>query len=245
MDALQKNRLSSYKLMIKVAEDEKETVDTIQYFAEGIVDLKVIVSEIDEKSVSQNKDLSGITVEKNYYLTNCKELLNIFSGALSTYATKKADKVLLKLVDYSKAKINKYDQQDLVKVCRAVLAEVHKLPAGELASAGITAEDIAEFETSTNCLDDKKDTRKGAIIEQKSDNKQILQLFDKAQELKVNVLDRLAPQFERKHPVFYSKYKDAATVHYKHNNKKDDSESNADTDSNSDTDGDTSSSKDS
>lgn len=221
MDAIQKNRLISYKLVVKVSEDEPEIVATIPLFAEGVVELKGIVSEIDEKSVSQNRDLSGITAEKNVHLVDCQNLLYVFAGALYVYGGKKGDKILQGLVNYSKSKINKLDQQDLVKACRAVLVEVRKLPESELTALGLSQRDVTVFDTATNNLDSKKDTRKGAVIDQKSDNKVILQLFERANYVKTEILDNLAPQFEWKHPVFYKKYKDASVVHYKHYKKED------------------------
>lgn len=233
MDALQKNRLSSYKLIVKVSEDEPETVETIPHFAEGVVELKGIVSEIDEKSVSQNKDLTGITAEKNVHLLDCQNLLFVFAGALYVYGGKKGDKILQGLVSYSKSKINKLDQQDLVKACKAVLVEVRKLPESELTALGLSQRDVTVFDTATNNLDSKKDTRKGAVIDQKSDNNVILQLFEKAHYVKTEILDNLAPQFEWKHPVFFKKYKDASVVHYKHYAKKSETDSKESTDADS------------
>jgi hypothetical protein len=171
--------------------------------------------------VLQNKDLTGITDDKNEDQKQCRKLLHENSSALQTYANKKGDKILLALIEIPKGKISKLDTQDLVTRCKAVILEMRKLPAADLAGLGLTTADIDEFEGYTNNLDSKRDSRKGAVIEQKSDNQQINQLFDKAQKVKTEVLDKLAPQFERKYPAFYSKYKDAATVHYKHYGKKD------------------------
>ena len=48
------------------------------------------------------------------------------------------------------------------------------------------------------------------------------ELFSQAENIKKNTLDRLAPQFERKAPEFYNKYKTAAHVIYRRAAKKTD-----------------------
>jgi len=64
--------------------------------------------------------------------------------------------------------------------------------------------------------------RREAGIEQSGSTKQIAELFIRAEEIKRNTLDRLAPQFQRKAPEFFNKYKDAANVIYRRSAKKTD-----------------------
>lgn len=229
MDGLQKSRFSSHKMIIKVANEEPEIIKTIPVFARGIVDLEECVTDIDTRIVFQNRDLKGITDDKNDDLKLCRQLLYENSSALKTYANNNNNKVLLALVNKPKTFINRLDQQDLITTSRAVIVELRKVPEADLAEFGLSKAEIDNFELVTNSLDSKKDSRKSAIIEQKSDNNQIDALFDKAQKIKTEVLDNLAPQFERKYPAFYQKYKDAATVHYKHYGKKGNTDNSTDT----------------
>ena len=222
MDNVQKAKLSSYNLIYGLGETYKDVIELVPLFAKGMVNLKVKIDDINQFSILQNKDLKGVTKTKNNYLAQSKSLLLEVAGAVKSHAKEKGDKALESLVDYPKSKINALDQRDTIIACRAVLAEARKLTKEELALVGQTTEDLDSFEEVVDGLDGRVDSRKAAGIDQTSVTKHIADLFDQAQEIKVDILDKLAPQFQRKAPEFYEKYKAAAVINYKHNTKKDD-----------------------
>lgn len=222
MDQIQKAKLSSFNLIITEGKAYKSIVSTIPIFANGLTDLEAKVDEINEFSVLQSKDLKGVTKSKDVYLFQSKSLLLEVAGALHSFAKTKNDKTLESLVDYSKSRINGLDQRDTISACRVVLAEVRKLTPEDLAFIGLSVEELDDFEAAVNGLDGRVDSRKVAAIDHTSVTKRIASLFAQAQDIKDNVLDKLAPQFQRKAPEFYEKYKAASVINYKRSNKKDD-----------------------
>jgi len=124
------------------------------------------------------------------------------------------------LVNYKPTKVIRLDQHDLITAADIVLNEAQKI--SELSNAGINPEELTEFNEVLASLKNSTTNRREAGIEQSGSTKQIAELFIRAEDIKRNTLDRLAPQFQRKAPEFFNKYKAAATVIYKHAAKKTD-----------------------
>jgi len=105
------------------------------------------------------------------------------------------------------------------------LNEAQKIP--ELSNAGISPEELNEFSEVLTRLKDSTTNRREAGIEQSGSTKRIAELFSQGEDIKKNTLDRLAPQFQRKAPEFYNKYKTAANVIYRRGGKKKDTDTEA------------------
>ena len=216
MNSYQKAKLISNKLIVIEADNNEAIVATIPYFANGIKQVKAINTEIETLSSQQNKDLTGITEDKNDMLNECIDYLIEVSGAVHSYAIGQSNKALQSLVDYTPSKVNKLDQHDVVDACTAVLAEAGKIPLADMIDAGIKAEELIKFDDLLTKLKGSTGTRREVGIDQSGITKRIAELFAQAEDIKQNTLDRLAPQFQRKSPEFFNKYKAAANVIYHH-----------------------------
>lgn len=220
MNNYQKSKLTSLKLVVTESKNALDVVATIPYFSNGIDRLQEITSEIDSLNMFQGQDLTGITEDKNELLNQTIDLLIEVAGAVHSYAAVQGNKTLQALVDYRPRKIAKMDQTELVGACGQVLAEAKKIPDTDLTAAGLGADELAQFETSLARLKATLSLRREAGIDQSGTTKRIAALFAEAAELKKNTLDRLAPQFQRKAPEFYDKYKAASNVIYRHSSAK-------------------------
>jgi hypothetical protein len=220
MNSYQKAKLSSYKLIVIEKNNHPEIVATIPYFVQGVDHLATLVSEIDLQSANQDKDLTGITEDKNDLLELVIDYLIEVSGAVHSHAEQNGNKALQSLVNYKPTKVVKLDQHDVITAADIVLNEAQKIP--ELGNAGISREELNEFNEALNRLKASATNRREAGIDQSGSTKRIAELFAQAEDIKKNTLDRLAPQFQRKAPEFYSKYKAAATAIYKRAAKKTD-----------------------
>jgi hypothetical protein len=197
-----------------------EIAASIPYFAQGVDKLAAILPEIELLNANQDKDLTGITEDKNELADQVIDHLIEVSGAVHSYAELNDNKTLQSLVNYKSTKVVRLDQHDLIAAGTIVLDEAHKIP--ELSNAGISHEELIEFDDALTRLKSSTSNRREAGIEQSGSTKRIAELFSQAEDIKRNTLDRLAPQFQRKAPEFFNKYKAAATVIYKHAAKKTD-----------------------
>jgi len=220
MNSYQKSKFKSYELIVIEKNNNPEIVATIPYFAQGVDQLAALLPEIELLSVTQDKDLTGITEDKNEVADQVIDHLIEVSGAVHSYAEQNGNKALQSLVNYKSAKVVRLDQHDLIAAATIVLDEAQKIP--ELSNAGISPEELGEFNEALTRLKNSTSNRREAGIEQSGSTKRIAELFSRAEDIKKNTLDRLAPQFQRKAPEFFNKYKSAATVIYKHAAKKTD-----------------------
>jgi len=220
MNSYQKAKFNSYKLIVIEKNNNPEIVVTIPYFEQGVDRLAALLPEIELLSVTQDKDLTGITEDKNELVDQVIDHLIEVSGAVHSHAELNGNKALQSLVNYKTRKVVRLDQHDLITAADIVLNEAQKIP--DLNNAGISPEELNEFNEALTRLKNSTSNRREAGIEQSGSTKRIAELFSRAEDIKKNTLDRLAPQFQRKAPEFYNKYKAAATVIYKHAAKKTD-----------------------
>jgi len=220
MNSYQKSKFNSYKLIVIEKNNTPEIAAIIPYFAQGVDKLAALLPEIELLSASQDKDLTGITEDKNELMDQVIDHLIEVSGAVHSYAEMNGNKALQSLVNYKPTKVVRLDQHDLIAAGTIVLDEAHKIP--ELSNAGISHEELIEFDDALTRLKSSTSNRREAGIEQSGSTKRLAELFAQAGDIKKNTLDRLAPQFQRKAPEFFNKYKAAATVIYKRAAKKTD-----------------------
>jgi hypothetical protein len=222
MNNYQKARLSSNKQIVIEAETDAAVVAVIPTFVRGIEQLKVINSEIDDLSATQSQDLTGITDDKNDVQQEVIDYLLEFSGAIHSYAGQQGNKSLQALVNFKPTKVVHLDQHEIINAATTVLNEARKVSPSELTNEGITPDEITRFDDVLTRLKGYSNTRHTAGIDQKDVTRRIAELFVKATDIKKNTLDRLAPQYQRKAPEFFNKYKAASNVMYRRAAKKTD-----------------------
>ncbi len=220
MNKYQIAKLDSYKLVIQIARNDKPTTDSIPSFAKSIDRLVVIINLLDSIKVGQEEDITGIADDKDHVQEElCDYLLDI-AGAIYSYAHAKKDLTLMPKIDIKPGTIEKFMQADIITACDSVKKEASKVPAADLAKEGVSGKDL---ETFSKLLDDYKKvkpTPREAILVRSTQTVNIKELFSEARDLIKCSLDRLAPQFKRKNPDYYLKYKAARNIIYpKANNK--------------------------
>jgi len=220
MNSYQKAKFKSYQLIVIEKNINSQIAATIPYFAQGVDQLAALLPEIELLSVTQSKDLTGITEDKNDLADQVIDHLIEVSGAVHSYAEQNGNKALQSLVNYKSAKVVRLDQHDLITAGDIVLNEAQKIP--ELSNAGISPQELGEFNEALTRLKSFTSNRREAGIEQSGSTKRIAELFSRAEDIKRNTLDRLAPQFQRKAPEFFNKYKSASNVMYRRAAKKTD-----------------------
>jgi len=219
MNNYQAAKQASYKLIVKEARNKPDVVNLIPSFATGINRLEEITTGVDDINIQQEKDITGITDEKEFLKEELSDLVLDISGAIHSYATSHNDKILAAKVNYKETTISRMTQSDLTTTSGIILEEAGKIDSQYLTNEGISDAEMTEFRDTYSKFKEISSNPREAIIDRSGYTQQLADLFGEASELKKNTLDRLARQFIRKDPDFYQKYKAASVVIYKRNTK--------------------------
>ena len=215
MNKYQSARLDSLNLIVKESSNNPESIALVPTFGTIIKQLENICTELGEHQVDQEKDLTGITTNKDVTLENLADSSIEIAGAVHSYAYDKQDHALMEKVNYRSTDIERMTQSEVVVVAGIILEEALKIPATDLANEGITAKEITDFKELISYFKSIKSSNREAVIDRSGTTEKINELFREASSLIKNKLDRLALQFKRKDPAFYLKYKAARTVLYR------------------------------
>ncbi|RIJ45332.1 hypothetical protein D1614_23370 [Maribellus luteus] len=166
------------------------------------------IADTNEKTLSNSK---AVTADKALVLNNLIEKALIPSGILQAYAAITGDTKLLGKVKLTKTDVDRARETDVEALIAPVINEARNQLAN-LADYGLTEDMIVELETS---LDDFK-----ALIGQPRTVRNqafaamtlLDELFDAANEVVKNQLDKLMIRFQFTHTEFYSEYERARTI---------------------------------
>ncbi len=166
------------------------------------------IGDVNEKTVSNSK---AVTADKAVTLNNLIAKAVTLSGILQAYAAVTENVKLAGKVALTKSDLTKIRETDVEARITPVIEEARKELAN-LADYGLTEDMIVETETS---LDDFK-----ALIGQPRTVRNqafaamtlLEELFDTANDLVKNQLDKLMIRFKYTNTEFYSEYERARTI---------------------------------
>jgi hypothetical protein len=220
MNKYQTAKHDSLKLIVKESKNNPESVAKVPKFGIVVNRIEEICNEIEPHQIEQEKNLTGITVDKDIIVENLTDSTVEISGAVYSYAHDINDNALMARVNYKSTRLESMSQSKLVAVAGVVLEEALKIPTTDLANEGISGEDLTAYQELIARFSVVKSSKKEAVIDRSGTTKKLNNLFKEASSLLKDKLDRLAVQFKRKDPEFYLKYKAARVVHYRSAAKK-------------------------
>lgn len=209
MNDYQEEKHNSNQLVVKVSLENLATIKRIPDFEAGINTLDSINKEVDNIRAQQEKDNSGVTENKHFTMKNLLNQTLEIAGAVYAYASKKNDILLMGKVDYKINKLSRVGPGKLISAASTTLEEAKKIPAEDLANAGITAAELTAYEEMVNYFKSISNSPREAQISTSVYTKQLAKLFKQSNQLFRHTLDQLARQFKTKAPEFYQKYRSA------------------------------------
>jgi hypothetical protein len=215
MNETQTIQQASNKLIVKEATNDPASLAMVPNFNKGIIRLGEINAEVDSLWILQEKDLTGVKADKDKKVTNLSDYVIEISGAVHSYAYETGNDKLMSLVDYKPSVIRHLATPELLKVAGVVLVEAQNLPAEDLMQAGIGPEDLSTVQNLIAELNEVNTGPKEAIIDRAGITEKLAALFAESKGIVKNTLDKLAPQYKRKAPEFYRRYKAARGTRYK------------------------------
>jgi len=220
MNKYQTARLDSLNLIVKESNNNPDSIALVPNFGIVINRIGAICTDIESCQVIQEKDLTGITADKEVDFENLTDTTVEISGAVYSYAHDMKDNTMMAKVNLKSKAIERMTQSEVVAVAGITLEEALKVPAADLANEGISAAEMTDFKQLISHFKSIKSSKREAVIDRSGTTEKITKLFKEASSLLNNKLDRLAAQFKRKDPEFYLKYKAARSVQYRAAQKK-------------------------
>lgn len=214
MNKYQTAKHDSLQLIVKESRNNPESVAKVPKFGIVVNRIEEICNEIEPHQIEQEKNLTGITVDKDIIVENLTDSTIEISGAVYSFAHDMNDNALMARVNYKSTRLESMTQSKLVAVAGVVLEEALKIRPTDLANEGISAKELTAYKELIGRFSEVKSSKKEAVIDRSGTTEKLSILFKEASSLLKGKLDRLAVQFKRKDPEFYLKYKAARAVHY-------------------------------
>ena len=215
MNKYQTAKHDSLKLIVKESRNNPESVAKVPQFGSVVNRIEEICNEIEPHQIEQEKNLTGITVDKDIIYEALTDTTIEISGAVYSYAYDMNDNALMARVNYKSTRLESMSQSKLFAVAGIVLEEALTISPEKLANEGISTEDLTAYKGLITQFTTVKSSKKEAVIDRSGTTEKLSILFKEASSLVKGKLDRLAVQFKRKDPEFYLKYKAARVVHYR------------------------------
>jgi len=166
------------------------------------------IADLNEKTISNSK---AVTVDKAKALQNLIEKAITVSGILQAFAAITGDTKLAGKIAITKSDITKIRETDVEAVVAPVINEARKRLT-DLADYGLVEDLVVELETS---LDDFKTLigQPRTVRNQAFAAMTLMdELFDAANDVVKNKLDKLMIRFKFTNTDFYSEYERARTI---------------------------------
>lgn len=215
MNETQTIQHASNKLMVKEATNDPASLVLVPNFNNGINRLSEINSEVDALGIQQEKDLTGVKTDKDKTVFSLTDYVIELIGAVHSHAYQTGNATLMNRVSYKTSKIKQMASVDLLTVAGVVLEEAQCMPAEVLMGVGFSPEDLAIVQNLITELKEVNTGPKEAIIDRSGVTERLRILFAESSGIVKNTLDKLAPQYKRKAPEFYRRYKAARGTRYK------------------------------
>lgn len=207
MNKTQSVKLDSFKLIVKESKVNPASIAMVPAFALAVDRIETICAEIDSHHIEHEKDLTGITADKDVALEALIDSSVEISGAAYSYAHDRHDNSLMSKVNYKPTSFAKMTQSEIVAVAGIILDEAMNIPADDLANEGVSTDEITAYKQLISQFKEIKSLKREAVIDRSGTTENLNSLFKEASTLIKEKLDRLAPQFKRKDPEFYRRYK--------------------------------------
>ena len=234
MKEKQNVRLKMYLEVSGVMEKNVDKWSTVGEFKNTYDDFTANNDKLIELKAEHEKDIRPVINDKT---SKREQLINKavpISNVLQVYAYDQNDKGLAKTINYSRNKLNKSKDSELIDKCNTIWKTAKKLYGKSIDTAehviinnkkskqdvpningyGLTGQMIDDLEEANKQFIDAILTLKDVISHRNKSAKKITEIIKDNDRLLGNKMDRLMTLFETSQKDFYKAYREARTVKY-------------------------------
>ncbi len=211
MTDTQENKTNMYESTLTVLNANNAVLSAIPPIGEIITSIESNMSLIRDYSQIQEKDTTGITVNKHNIEGNLiNAMIKVISGLIA-HATITENPELLNSINYTRHNLQKTRDNTLYDKAQLIYNTATPI-ATELASYLVTQSDIDAVDTFSAGYLTAIPAKRAAVAQSKTSTANIKNAFKTIDNLFKNKLDNLIILFQVSHPTFYQEYKAARII---------------------------------
>lgn len=212
MNKVQSNKLEMYKTVGTYLDSKTSVTETMPAFENLVTNFKNKVAEIEDLSKERETVKAGKTADKLTEENELVEALFKVMSAVNLHATLNGFNDLIEISDYAEYELKQGLRDDeLVDKAYALYDEALKLKE-DLAGYAITEADIESVKTNADEFAVAIGKAGAARAEGKQKTRSLKFLFDEADTILYNQIDRVADILKRNNPEFFNGYDNARMI---------------------------------
>jgi hypothetical protein len=211
MTKIEKNKFSMYLSTESILDNYQTDITSRQMLKESADKFTNITKEIREKDNKYLNVKKGSTAGKDSAKDALIEELMVKVGALHILARKLGDDNLKEITDVTRSDLRELRDPELL-LKAGMIHEHFKDYIEDLKKNGITDQSLIELEKAVSNYEDAINKKDAKQAESKTSRKDLSELFELADDILKNELDRSMEFVKKDNPEFYKNYKSARLI---------------------------------
>ena len=207
----QENKFTMYEAVSDLLDANTAKTASMPAFVTAFNSFKDAMAAISEKNIQKNTATTGRTATKNQKQTELIEAAVPVAGALYALGTATEDPRLQALGNVKKGYLSNLRDTELTDAVTNIknLADGY---SADLADYGITAAIISALDTKLTAYSSALGTKESSVSTRVAAGKVLEDLFDDADSILKDQLDRMMEMFAPSDQQFYQEYKSAREI---------------------------------
>lgn len=207
----QENKRSMYLAVQNICNANNGTWNTTPAFVEAFTDFQTTLADIDTQAQIQEGKTTGTTQNKQQEEDEMIQASIVIAAAAYAYASRIGDNALKERVNYTPSQLRRSRDNTLRDSCQNIHDAANEVIA-HLADYGIVPENLAQQQQEIDDYSAILAEPRVAIGTRATATTRLVELFQQADDLLKNQLDKLMLIYQTTQPTFYNQYQSARTI---------------------------------
>ena len=205
------NRLTMYEGLLSLLQSNMDKINTIGGFADAVNGLAAVINDVKAKSAEVDKATVGKTTTKYDAEDALVTELIPMCSALYMVGRKQSNAEIKERVDISESRLRKMRDTELAAY-GAAIADLATTHSRGVAAYGITDEKIAALRSKAQAYSTAIGVKESSVADRKGARGTMSELFDQADDILNEELDRFMELLRPAETELYNKYFSARVV---------------------------------
>ena len=200
-----------YNAVIAYCNNNTATIAALPAFQTALTAVETIVDQIRNTIQLQAGIINGIAMDKSQLRVTLCGIAADICAIISAFASITKNNELKEKVNFSATQLKRLSDEMVVPIC-ANIHDALSANIAALASYGVTAEAVTNFQTAMDTYKAKISSPRNAISQRSAYNTLLERSFSQANEILKNQMDKMAVQFKTTNTAFYNAYTNNRTI---------------------------------